>query len=254
MLAKLEMKLKCAQELSCQMASLFHGALMELLPLDYAEALHQSQLHPYTQHLEFKNQSWYWIVSCLNREAVKGIICDTLLRTECIELKKKEISVEITERKYQELGSEELLEHFYEGQASCYLQVHFVTPTAFKQKGRYLFYPDLRCIYQSLMNKYDAAAGQESMRDEETLDELCEKSQIIRYDLKSVNFHLEGVKIPSYIGKVTIKFSGTQTMANFANLLFEFGVYSGVGIKTSLGMGAIRIIEERGKKSDRKSD
>ena len=28
-------------------------------------------------------------------------------------------------------------------------------------------------------------------------------------------------------------------MTNFANMLFKFGNYSGVGIKTSIGMGAI---------------
>ena len=36
MLAKLELKLKCEKELTYQMSSLFHGALMELLPEEYA--------------------------------------------------------------------------------------------------------------------------------------------------------------------------------------------------------------------------
>ena len=36
MLAKLELKLKCEKELTYQMSSLFHGALMELLPEKYA--------------------------------------------------------------------------------------------------------------------------------------------------------------------------------------------------------------------------
>jgi len=71
---------------------------------------------------------------------------------------------------------------------------------------------------------------------------------VIRYDLKSVSFSLEGVKIPSFIGKITIKLHGTDTMANFVNMLFEFGEYSGVGIKTSLGMGYMKIINEGGRK------
>lgn len=37
MLAKLELKLKCEKELTYQMSSLFHGALMELLPEEYAD-------------------------------------------------------------------------------------------------------------------------------------------------------------------------------------------------------------------------
>ena len=96
------------------------------------------------------------------------------------------------------------------------------------------------------MNKYDAAVGRETMVDVDTLDQLCENADIIRYDLKSVNFALEGVKIPAFIGKVTM--SGTQTMTNFATMLFRFGEYSGVGIKTALGMGYIKILKERGSK------
>ena len=87
-----------------------------------------------------------------------------------------------------------------------------------------------------------------TMHDEDTLEQICEHAQVIRYDLKSVSFSLEGVKIPSFIGKITIKLHGTDTMANFVNMLFEFGEYSGVGIKTSLGMGYMKIINEGGRK------
>ena len=58
---------------------------------------------------------------------------------------------------------------------------------------------------------------------------------------------MEKVKIPAFIGKITIKLTGTKTMTNFANMLFEFGEYSGIGIKTSLGMGCIKL-NERGRK------
>ena len=140
------------------------------------------------------------------------------------------------------------MNRFYENDYSPYIQMQFLTPTAFKQKGKYLFYPDIRCIFQSLMNKYDSAICDESMMDMDTLEQLTENAHIIRYDLKSVGFCLEGVKIPAFIGKLTIKMNGTRTMSNFANMLFEFGEYSGVGIKTALGMGCIKKIDERGRK------
>ena len=59
MLARLEMKLEKAGKISYQMSSLFHGALMELLPKEYEEKLHLSRLHPYTQHLEIRDGEWY---------------------------------------------------------------------------------------------------------------------------------------------------------------------------------------------------
>ena len=91
------------------------------------------------------------------------------------------------------------------------------------------------------MNKYDASAESNVMMDEEVLDQLSTDTIMIGYRLQSVSFQLEGVRIPSFIGEVRWKIRGPQTMVNYANMLLKFGTYSGVGIKTSLGMGAIEI-------------
>ena len=248
MLSQIKMKLVSDTDLTYQMSSLFHGFLMESISKEYADRLHGSSLHPFSQHLDFSPGGPFWVVNCLNEEARDKIIFNCLMRINDIELKKISQTLHIEERVYKEVSSKELTDRFYGEDSSRYTTLHFITPTAFKQNGRYLFFPDLRCIYQSLMNKYDASDSTESMFDEDTLEELYKGSEISRYDIKSTLFHLEGVRIPSYIGKITIKVNGTQTMANFARMLFEFGKYSGIGIKTSIGMGAYRIIESREKK------
>ena len=115
---------------------------------------------------------------------------------------------------------------------------------SFKSYGRYINYPDLRLIYQSLMNKYDSVLKEASMFDEDTLDMLVEGSEIVKYNLRSYLFPLQGVKIPSFFGSMTIKVTSTDTAAKFIRLLLEFGEYSGVGIKTGLGMGAIQIVRQ----------
>lgn len=245
MIAKLELELSCKEELAYQMSSLLHGALMELLPEEYAYELHASKLHPYTQHLECRENTWYWIITALNRRAVETILKKALWDLEQFELKKKQIVVRIVGKNYREMQYSQLIEHFYHEEHGNYLSIHFVSPTAFKQRGKYIFYPDIRCLFQSLMNKYDAAAGENVMFDNDVLVQICENAEIVRYDLKSVKFSLEGIRIPAFIGKVTIKITGTKTMADFANMLVEFGTYSGVGIKTALGMGSIRKMEER---------
>ena len=248
MLGKLELKIKAQEKLGYQMSSLFHGALMELLPADYADYMHVSQLHPYTQHLEYREGEWYWVICCLNKEAVKIIIQDTLWNITSIKIKNRDLTVQITQKNYSEIAYQELMNHFYEKDYSPFIQIHFLTPTAFKKQGKYLFYPDIRCIFQSLMNKYDSVARNEKMVDMDTLEQLTENAQIVRYDLKSVSFSLEGVKIPAFIGKVVVKMNGTRTISNFANMLFEFGEYSGVGIKTALGMGCMKILNDGRKK------
>lgn len=190
MLARLELKLNADSDITFQMASLFHGALMEKLPQEYANQLHQSQLHPYSQYLEKREGDYYWIINCLNQEA-RDIIIGAILATESIELRKKQLKVELLQHKYEELSQKELMDDFYEDTKSRWIEVKFLTPTAFKQRGRYLFYPDIRCIYQSLMNKFDSCTSGESMIDEDTLEELSNHSEIVSYHLRSVSFSLE---------------------------------------------------------------
>ena len=133
MLGKLELKLRCAEEINYQMASLFHGVLMELIPSEYADYLHLSQLHPYSQHLEYRDETWYWIICGLNKEAVQTIIVDSVWNVNRITLKKKNIKIDIIQRKYTEISYQELMYHYYETENSHYINVHFISPTAFKQ-------------------------------------------------------------------------------------------------------------------------
>jgi CRISPR-associated endoribonuclease Cas6 len=95
------------------------------------------------------------------------------------------------------------------------------------------------------MNKYSAIDSKMDMRDEETLDQLSQNSEIVRYRLRSAPFPLEGVNITGFQGDIRIRIKGTDTMSRFAKMLFSFGEFSGVGIKTSLGMGALNLHERR---------
>ena len=137
------------------------------------------------------------------------------------------------------------MKEFYEESASKYIEVIFETPTAFKRNGKYVFYPELHLLYQSLMNKYSASSENMSMIDEETLLQIENNSEIVRYRLQSIPFPMEGINVPGFIGSIRIRFSGTETMMRYIRLLLRFGEYSGVGIKTAIGMGAITLVEHK---------
>ena len=242
--SRLDMTLSGAEQLNYQMASLFHGALMEMLPEAYVAELHESMLHPYTQHLEMRDHQWHWVVTTLNDQAKDLIIDQTLAQKNQVDIKKHELVVGIAEKKMSELTDKELSSQFYQEDAPRTISLQFLTPTAFKIDGRYVFYPDIRSIYLSLMNKYDAASKAGSMKDEDALELLCRNTSLFRYDLRSTLFSMEGVKIPSFVGKVAFRMHGAQTMTNLAQMLFRFGEYSGIGIKTALGMGAVKMLSE----------
>ena len=157
-------------------------------------------------------------------------------------LRKKQISMSVYNKTVTVKDERELVKEFYDKKCSKYLEVNFQTPTSFKSDGKYLIYPDLGLIYASLMRKYSAASEEFDMFDEETLEALVEQSEIIRYRLKTVPFPLEEVKITGFTGNICIHIKGPETMARYVRMLLEFGEFAGIGIKTGMGMGAMKYI------------
>ena len=229
-------------------SSCFQGALFELMDSNYVSFLHIQNRHPYSQYVYRDNERVFWNICTCDEEAGKHMI-DLMLDDSIqeIHLKKEKEPITFLSKQLRTVSQKQLMDRFYNIPAEKYIEIKILTPMSFKSYGKYVNYPDLRLIYQSLMNKYDAILTDTSMFDEATLDMLTEGSEIIKYNLRSYLFPVQGIKIPSFLGSMVIKVTGTDTAAKFIRLLFEFGEYSGVGIKTGLGMGAIQIIRREHK-------
>lgn len=251
MLAELRMKLESDnQDIGYYQSSNLQGVLMEHIDMDYAQFLHEQGLKPYSQYVLSGNVK-EWIVKTCTQEAYQEIILPLLeQKFYDFTIEKKDIHISIKEKSLKTIDKKELMNEFYSNTASHFLNLEFLTPVSFKSNGRYVIMPEMRYIYRSLMNKYSAASSKVDMYDDETLEQLVNSSSIIQYKLRSTFFPLEGVKIPSFKGEILVKISGTNTMAGYARLLARFGEYSGVGIKTAMGMGALRIKERREHKDD----
>ena len=253
MLAKLELWIEYEQEekLTYNISSLMHGILMEQIDPTYGEVLHRNGQKPFHQSVsEMRNNHFKWTICTLNVEARKQII-DVLVTKKHFYMKHKDLKLKVTKWNLSESSYDELIKKYYFQKNARNIPIRFVTPTAFKSNGKYVFYPDIRMIYQSLMMKYTASSEEMDMIDEDTLEQLTQNSEIVRYHLRSMSFPLEGVNIPGFVGSIRLKIKGTDTMARYARMLMKYGQYSGVGIKTAMGMGAIRLMEQGEKKNDR---
>lgn len=245
MFARLQMQLRADEDIiQYQKAVIFQSILMENINHEYAEKMHISGLHPYSQAVFNRNGMNYWSVSVINQEAYTNII-EPLLSSQFSEftVKHNNCKVSILEKQVSSIKKEMFLDKYYFSDSDRYIRINFQTPAAFKSQERYIYYPDLRLIYQSLMNKYDSASFDEVVYSEEVLEQLVQYSTITQYNLKSCSYYIGKVKIPSFVGQITIKVNGPQALVNLANFLFRFGEYSGVGIKAGMGMGSIHIIE-----------
>lgn len=119
----------------------FHGVMMENIPSEYKDYVHYSQLHPYIQHLEINRDCAKWVITCLNDQAKAYIIDRGLDSLTEFDIKRQNNHVRNVEKKETTISEQELTHQFYNEQASNIVNIKFLTPTAFKQAGRYLFLP-----------------------------------------------------------------------------------------------------------------
>ena len=239
MFAKLQIELDC-ENLSYHQSSNLHGVLMKTMDTEYAGYLHTLQVNPFSQSLIVKDGKKIWTVNALNQLAYEQIILP-LFKLKEFRVKNNKMYVKVGQMKQTLSSAEELLEESCQAKDNSVIHISFDTPTAFKQRGEYINYPDLRLLYQSLMSRYNAIVEGIDEIDEELLEGLVKNSKITDYHLKTVKFPLEGIRINGFQGDICICVKGSDRMARYLQMLFRFGEYAGVGIKPGLGMGSISI-------------
>lgn len=222
----------------------FQGALMERIDLAYASRLHQLPFNPYSQYVTADERSGklLWRVSVLNEEAASFIV-QPLLDAATIELRTLSTTFAVDQSHLEQLQLKSLTDQIYAGGESK-VSVRFVTPAAFKSRGEYVIVPSVRLIFQNLLMRYEQAYTGNKEIDFETIEYLDAHTKITSYNLRSRYFSNIGQKsgkIPAFAGSMTFAFSGSQTIVGLARMLLMFGTYAGVGIKTSMGMGAMVI-------------
>lgn len=243
MLIRMKYHLQQGLPLTCHSASLFQGMLMQRIDPVYGEVLHRSERKPYSQYLDCRRDRTVWVLQTLTDTAQEQLIdVPGLAAGDTVRLERLDLSVQIESVTREQLTHEALLQDTFFAQCPRTVRLCFATPTAFKVQGRYQIYPTIRHIFSSLIQKYDAANTQTEIFDPDLLDELQSAISVTGYHLHSTAFSVEGVTIPSFTGTLRLKISGPQQLVNLVHLLLRFGTYSGVGIKTAMGMGALQLL------------
>jgi CRISPR-associated endoribonuclease Cas6 len=247
MMNKLTLKIQSPGRYTVDKASLFHGALMEMINPKYASMLHVTGLHPYSQHIVTCGETAEWTVCALTEEAKENIIMPLLSDSfEEVHLKHSDLTLPIYSKSLETSSVSSLAKKYmiYSDSRKNF-RIRFITPTSFKSKsdGHYMIFPDIKRIFFSLMSRYDAFSETTAVYSDEVLKQFEENMFISGYKLRSVRFPLEGVKIPSFVGEIYVTVKGPQQLADLAKMLVKYGEYSGVGIKTGMGMGAIQLEE-----------
>lgn len=228
-------RLRLSEQLNHRDAYRLYSFLLDQLPADLAQQLHDSPAHSLSQYTDGTD----WVISVMGSRA-----CDALMPT-ILSLKTIDLAVGCRQLTVCDcsLQSIESVEELLSAPAPSIRTLQFRSPTAFKSRGSYQLLPTQHLLLQSLIRRWNQVFADECpIEDEgEGLDAL-EAGLIYRaLELRSRIFRLKGGSIPAVIGSVEIENRLQGFHSQLLNALLTFGTYSGVGIKTGLGMGGITL-------------
>jgi len=229
--------------------SVLHGVLMELVGTEYAGQLHETGLRPYSQYIYFDKEKgqYIWRLSAVTAEAVERILRPVLDMPEKIFLKQKRGHIYIQDRTIlEETSYEALMAKFWSGEAEyAQAKLRCVTTTSFKVDQQYTIFPEAFRIYRYLLRQWNQFSTFGTM-DADSLLDTFEKGVFIRdYNLRMGIYSLEGIKIRGFRGQIVMQFKRNIELQKILALLSYYSQFTGLGIKTALGMGGVKceIIE-----------
>ncbi|MEN6515171.1 MAG: CRISPR-associated endoribonuclease Cas6 [Fervidobacterium sp.] len=141
------------------------------------------------------------------------------------------------------------------------ITLSFVTPTLFRIGDLHLSKPDAEKIYVGLLKKFNKYSD---VKIDESIVEELKKIKIVKDDTYERKIFFENFYLQGFIGEVTFSINNSAGEGNeniskelltTFNVLSEFAYYSGVGYKTTMGLGQTTIIksgEDRRRNGDDK--
>lgn len=241
MLAQIKMEIE-ASGLNTNMGSLFHGYLMSVIDTAYAEYFHHNTTNPYTSciYRDRESKKFFWRITTFNKNAFDMIISYFLENDiKTIFLENKDLEVTVKSLSLNKTSFEELYLN-----ANKKNKINLISPTSFKSEGVTHIFPNIRILLAGVIAKINQHSDSVKLEDEKIVNEFLDRVYIYDYNLKTQAFHLEKIKIKGFIGSMNIAIKGEDSALNqILNFLIMVSEYTGLGIKTSLGMGGVKIDE-----------
>ncbi|QOV23819.1 CRISPR system precrRNA processing endoribonuclease RAMP protein Cas6 [Anabaenopsis elenkinii] len=121
------------------------------------------------------------------------------------------------------------------------IELHFLSPTSFKQNQTVQTFPLPELVFNSLLRRWNFFAP------EQYHFASCEWNAVVTaYELKTYALKMEGGAEVGGQGWVNYRFSDMNT-ARIATILANFAFFAGVGRKTAMGMGQTQLVVQGGK-------
>ncbi|MBP0002010.1 MAG: CRISPR system precrRNA processing endoribonuclease RAMP protein Cas6 [Cyanobacteria bacterium SID2] len=122
------------------------------------------------------------------------------------------------------------------------LNLEFLTPTSFSQQGSHLPLPVPALMFRSWLERWNHFAPI-YLGGDELIGYLQQFVHLRYHQIKTRSFQLPRAFVTGFVGNVSLQipYRVEPIVANVANLLARYAVFSGTGVKTRLGMGQTEL-------------
>lgn len=220
-----------------------HGLFFSMLPERTAEELHKLPLKPFTLYSPFlfsskeETKSFYIRITFLNEKPFVAFTENIIVRKPKLMIGEKEIHFArfsvIKNISYQNLIESNSL-------TSDFL-FQFKSPTTFK-KGSFDYpLPSPELIFKSLLNKWNTFSPVKlSLNPAKLKYQIALHGAWIRTEKIKLS---KDKKILGFRGRVVLYTSTKGDELKILNALYKFAPFSGVGRKTTMGLGQVKLAE-----------
>lgn len=246
----LTLTLQASEKPSYHWGSAFHGMLMSLLPGEMAAYLHGDGQRLISQWIQPLNQNrLIWRIQLLDDD-VAATVAKAIQNVPELYVRDRRAAFPVIRADCREAYAESLLDEAASARPRSSVTLEICTPATHKSGGRYVTLPTADMIARSLARHVSAVWPGIIFSDDEEMERLCGCLRVGRYALSSATYGVGGSYALGYIGRMELRFDGSEEERRLLNALFSFAPWCGIGAKTSLGMGGCRLIAgEQGKRA-----
>lgn len=204
-----------------------YAALLEQLPPEPAQRLHANSGGAISQYVYTESGRSFWVITLLNADAA-ALLSAVLTDTLCLPLPRETVTARL--QALLRLPDADAFAD-YEAQLENPYRLTFPVPAAFKQNGRYISLPREELILGNLWRKWNVVFPDAP---------IAQPPQAFMTDFRihSASYGLKGVQIPGFCGQLRLAPEAGQ--AEELRKLTALARFTGVGIKTALGMGGVK--------------
>ena len=233
MLSQLDFTLQTGalDRVQSELAVKVHGALMHMLPEEEAAALHRQERHPYALFLYPSEQPDCFLGRLTALTDTMQLLTDIAADIRTLPVHGLDQPAVWTVQEYRrDIRFSEL--KFSGGRQRT---LRFLTPAVYKIHSKPCAFPDLSRLFHSAITKL--RTYEQINVSEENFRLACQEMFVSDWGFDRVQYNITGKMQQSMIGFMQVKLPQDAAQAALLNTVFSYATFSGVGARTSLGMG-----------------